>query len=39
MEARTDSVDEKAFLRLGPRDFFSGVETDLAEVCIPVKKF
>jgi hypothetical protein len=38
-EVRAAGADEKAFVRLGPIQFFSGVEADLAELCIPnVKK-
>jgi hypothetical protein len=34
-EVRAAGADEKTFLRLGPIQFFSGVETKLAELCIP----
>ena len=34
-EVRGAGADEKAFLRLGPIQFFSGVEADLARLCIP----
>jgi hypothetical protein len=35
MEARGASADQNALLRLGPVAYFSGVEADLAELCIP----
>jgi hypothetical protein len=34
-ELRGAGLDEKAALRLGPIEYFSGVETDLARLCIP----
>jgi hypothetical protein len=37
-ELRAAGLDEKALLRLGPIQFFSGVEANLAEFCIPNAK-
>ena len=34
-EVRAAGPDEAAFLRLGPIQFFSGVEANLADLCIP----
>jgi hypothetical protein len=35
MEARAASLDQQAALGYGPSAFFSGVETDLAALCVP----
>src|SRR5262249_44850031 len=34
-EVRGAGIDEKAVLNLGPIQFFSGVETEFARLCIP----
>ena len=34
-EVRGASIDQAALVRFGPREFFSGVEANLAEFCIP----
>jgi hypothetical protein len=34
-EVRAAGLDEKAVLRLGPIEYFSGVEAELAALCIP----
>jgi len=32
---RVAAIDQAALVRFGPREFFSGVEANLAEFCIP----
>jgi hypothetical protein len=38
MEVRTASIDQRLVQLLAPRDYFSGVENDLAELCVPGTK-